>query len=89
MISVECSVAEAPPFHGEDEAELRACANGLLDMVSIPDLYAAIDAASVKLRVALGRRLNRQRTLRREHANRRLRLWPRDDRHLPLPAWSH
>ena len=52
------------------------------------DLYAAIDVASVKLRVALGRRLNRRRTLRREHANRRLRLWPRDDRHPLLPAWA-
>jgi hypothetical protein len=48
MISVECSVAEAPPFHGEDEADLRACANGLLDMVSIPDLYAAIDGRPVE-----------------------------------------
>lgn len=37
------------------------------------DLYAAIDAASVKLRVALGRRLSRRRTLPREHTNRRLR----------------
>jgi len=48
MISVECSVAEAPPFHGENEADLRACANGLLDMVSIPDLYVAIDGRPVK-----------------------------------------
>jgi hypothetical protein len=48
LISVECSVAEAPPFHGEDEADLRACANGLLDMVSIPDLYAAIDGRPVE-----------------------------------------
>ena len=40
------------------------------------DLYTAIDAASVKLRVALGRRLNRRRTLRREYGNRRLRVWP-------------
>jgi ribosome-associated translation inhibitor RaiA len=53
------------------------------------DLYAAIDAASVKLRVALGRRLNRRRTLRREHANRRLRLWPPDDRHALFPAWTY
>jgi putative sigma-54 modulation protein len=52
------------------------------------DLYAAIDAASVKLRVALGRRLNRRRTLSREYANRRLRLYP-PDHHPPLPAWSY
>lgn len=37
------------------------------------DLYTAIDAASVKLRISLGRRLSRRRTLRREHSNRRLR----------------
>lgn len=53
------------------------------------DLYTAIDVASVKLRVALGRRLSRRRTLRREYASRPLRLWPRDDRHPPLPAWSY
>ena len=41
MITVECSVAEPPPFHGEDEADLRACANGLLDLAS--DLSIAID----------------------------------------------
>lgn len=52
------------------------------------DLYGAIDAASVKLRVALGRRLNRRRTLRREYGNRRLRLWPPQDR-LRMPAWSY
>lgn len=40
------TVAEEPPFHGEDEAELRACANGLLDVVSDP--YAAIDGSPVK-----------------------------------------
>jgi hypothetical protein len=45
IITVECSVAEAPPFHGEDEAQLRACANGLLDLVSDP--YAEIDGTPV------------------------------------------
>ena len=45
IITVECSVAEAPPFHGEDEAGLRACANGLLDLVSDP--YAEIDGRPV------------------------------------------
>ena len=46
IITVECSVAEEPPFHGDDEASLRACANGLLDAASAP--YAAIDGRPVK-----------------------------------------
>jgi hypothetical protein len=46
IITVECSVAEEPPFHGANEAELRACANGLLDLVSDP--YAEIDGSPVK-----------------------------------------
>jgi hypothetical protein len=41
IITVECSVAEEPPFHGNNEAELRACANGLLDLVTDP--YAEIN----------------------------------------------
>lgn len=45
IITVECSVAEGPPFHGEDEAELRTCANGLLDLAT--DLYAEIDGSPV------------------------------------------
>lgn len=45
IIGVECSVAEEPPFHGNDEAELRACANGLLDLVT--DTYAEIDGRPV------------------------------------------
>src|SRR5262245_27418533 len=45
IITVECSVAEGPPFHGDDEGQLRACANGLLDLVSDP--YAAIDGSPV------------------------------------------
>ena len=45
-ITVECSVAEAPPFHGENEGELRACANGLLDLVT--DHSASIDGVLVK-----------------------------------------
>ena len=46
IITVECSVAEGPPFHGEDEPELRACANGLLDEVSDP--YLRIDGRLVE-----------------------------------------
>ena len=30
-VAVSCSTVEAPPFFGRDEAELRACAEGLLD----------------------------------------------------------
>jgi ribosome-associated translation inhibitor RaiA len=37
------------------------------------DLYAAVDLAAAKLREAVRRRLKRRRTLRRAHANRRLR----------------
>jgi hypothetical protein len=46
IINVECSTAEPPPYHGDDEAELRDCANGFLfetliaevDGVPVPDL---------------------------------------------------
>ena len=41
IVAVECSVFEPPPFHGENEASLRACANDLLDFVS--DVSAEID----------------------------------------------
>ena len=41
IITVECSVAEDPPFHGGNEVELRSCANGLLDAAR--DVYAEID----------------------------------------------
>jgi hypothetical protein len=46
IITVECSVAEDPPFHGDNEVELRACANGLLDLVRDP--YVEIDGKPVK-----------------------------------------
>ncbi len=45
IITVECSVAEAEPFHGEDEADLRACANGHLD--DVWNLAVAIDGEPV------------------------------------------
>jgi hypothetical protein len=45
ILSVECSVFEPPPFHGDDEASLRACANDLLDLAS--DVYAEIDGRPV------------------------------------------
>ena len=40
------------------------------------DLYAAIDAAATKIRSAISRHLKRRRTLRREHAQRRVRRLP-------------
>lgn len=40
------------------------------------DLYAAIDAAAAKLRGAVSRHRKRRRTLRREHAQRRVRRLP-------------
>jgi hypothetical protein len=46
IITVECSVAEPPPFNGEDEPQLRACANDLLDQVSEP--YAQVDGTVLK-----------------------------------------
>jgi hypothetical protein len=50
LVTVECSVFEGPPFHGDDEPSLRACANDLLDLVS--DLSAEIDGRPpVKLRL--------------------------------------
>ena len=46
IITVECSEAEEPPFHGDDEAQLRACANDLLDQASEPSMR--IDGRLVK-----------------------------------------
>jgi hypothetical protein len=46
IITVECSVAEGPPFHGDDETGLRSCANSLLDLATDP--YAEIDGSPVK-----------------------------------------
>jgi hypothetical protein len=31
VINTECSVIEPPPFHGDDEASLRTCANDHID----------------------------------------------------------
>lgn len=33
IVNAECSAFEAPPFHGGNEAERRACANGWIDTV--------------------------------------------------------
>lgn len=34
IINTECSVLEPDPYHGDDEASLRACANGHIDHTS-------------------------------------------------------
>lgn len=41
VVNSECSVIEPDPFHGDDEAELRACANGHIDNTS--GWFAEID----------------------------------------------
>ncbi len=46
MVNAECSVLEPDPFHGDDEAELRACANGHIDDTS--GLFATIDGVDVR-----------------------------------------
>jgi hypothetical protein len=45
VVNAECSVLEPDPFHGDDEAELRACANGHIDNTS--GLFATIDGTPV------------------------------------------
>ena len=50
IITVECSTAEEDVFHGDDEAELRACATGHLDGVSSP--VATIDGTPVEIGAA-------------------------------------
>ena len=46
ILNAECSMLEPEPFHGDTEAELRACANGHLDNSS--GLFAIIDGVPVK-----------------------------------------
>ncbi len=46
VINVECSVAEPDPFHGDDEQELRACANEHMDQAS--GLFAFVNGRPVK-----------------------------------------
>lgn len=53
------------------------------------DLYAAVDAAALKLRMALKRRISRWRTLHRHRTYRRPLVFPPDERAALLPAWSH
>jgi hypothetical protein len=46
VINTECSEIEPPPFHGDDEAEMRANANAIIDDTS--DRFAVIDGVAVK-----------------------------------------
>ena len=45
IINAECSFFEGPPWHGEDEASMRDCANMILNGDS--DIVARIDGVSV------------------------------------------
>lgn len=46
VINTECSVFEPDPYHGDDEASLRACANGHIDQTS--GLNARLDGKRVQ-----------------------------------------
>lgn len=45
VVNAECSVIEPPPFHGDNEEELRACANYHIDNTS--QRFAVIDGVPV------------------------------------------
>ena len=45
VINAECSILEPDPYHGENESELRACANGHIDNTS--GVFAEIDGVAV------------------------------------------
>lgn len=45
VLNTECSLIEPDPFHGDDEASLRACANGHIDNSS--GRFAVIDGVPV------------------------------------------
>lgn len=47
IINTECSTAEAPPFHGDNEAELRTCAGGFGDALDVGSLKVTIDGRKV------------------------------------------
>jgi hypothetical protein len=46
VINAECSQIEPEPFHGDDEAEMRECANEHMDNTS--DRFAIIDGVPVR-----------------------------------------
>jgi hypothetical protein len=46
MISADCSDAEAPPFHGADEAAQRACAiDWAVNRLGVASIVASIDGS--------------------------------------------
>jgi hypothetical protein len=47
VLNIESSVFEPPPFHGDDEASLRANSEGLLDQAT--GLFAEVDGVAVDL----------------------------------------
>jgi hypothetical protein len=44
ILSTECSTLEEAPFHGENEADLRTCAEGFI----LTDLEASIDGVAIQ-----------------------------------------
>jgi hypothetical protein len=46
IVNTECSTVEPPPFHGDNEAELRSCAKEFIDNTS--DLAAEVDGVNVQ-----------------------------------------
>ena len=46
VVNTECSVIEGDPFHGDNEEELRACANGFIDATF--GLFAEIDGKPIQ-----------------------------------------
>ncbi|MSU63816.1 MAG: hypothetical protein EXS31_15690 [Pedosphaera sp.] len=46
VMNAECSILEPDPFHGNTEAELRACANSQIDNTS--GVFAVIDGIAVQ-----------------------------------------
>ena len=47
IITGECSTIEAPPFFGQTDPQLRACADALLDGVDLASVKATVDGVSV------------------------------------------
>jgi len=47
VVNAECSTVEPPPFHGDDESELRACAIAFMDGAS-GTLVATVDGQDVE-----------------------------------------
>ena len=50
LVNAECSVIEDPPFHGDNEQELRDCVNAMIDQTH--SYFAIIDGKQVKNLVA-------------------------------------